>query len=60
MDTIRERAYQIYEDRIANGISGTSEDDWNKAEEELRFTSGTTQRTDEETEQGRATHTAAA
>ena len=33
---IRKEAEKIYHDRIANGIHGTSEEDWHKAEKMLK------------------------
>lgn len=33
---IRERAREIYEERIAKGIHGNADSDWLKAEKELR------------------------
>ena len=35
-DEIREKAREIYYERIARGEHGTSEDDWREAEEILR------------------------
>jgi len=35
-EQIREKAREIYLERIANGKQGTAEDDWRKAEDLLR------------------------
>jgi DUF2934 family protein len=37
MDTVGQRAHQIWEDRVENGIPGTPETDWAQAEEELSY-----------------------
>jgi hypothetical protein len=35
-DDIRAKAQEIYNDRISKGLSGTSEEDWLKAEQQLK------------------------
>lgn len=39
-EQIRERAREIYEDRMAKGIQGNSDSDWLQAEKELKNNKG--------------------
>jgi hypothetical protein len=40
-ELIRERAREIYEERMAKGIQGNSDSDWLQAEKELKEKEGT-------------------